>query len=87
MAETKAVVGLILNIIGFVGVGSLIGGRTKAGIWQVVLWILSLVLVFAGIFGAATGSAALALLTVLGYLLYLGDWIWALVTGIQMLKD
>ncbi len=86
MAETKAIVGLILNIIGFVGVGSLIGGRTKAGIWQIVLWVLSIVFIFGGVF-ATVISPAFLVLPLLGWLVYLAAWVWALVTGIQMLKD
>ena len=88
MAETKAIIGLIINIIGFVGVGSLIGGRTKAGIWQLVLLVLSWVLLFGGFIGAAaSGSPALFILSLLGWLLAIGNWIWGLVTGISMLHD
>ena len=85
MAEGKAIAGLIVNLF-FPGLGSLIGGRTKTGIWQLVLLVLSWVLVFGGVFLSLLGSV-LSLLIILGWVVSIGNWIWALVTGIQMLKE
>ena len=85
MAEGKAIAGLIVNLF-FPGIGSLIGGRTKTGIWQLVLLVLSWVLVFGGVFLSLLGSV-LSLLIILGWVVSIGNWIWALVTGIQMVKE
>ena len=85
MAEGKAIAGLIVNLF-FPGLGSLIGGRTKTGIWQLVLLVLSWVLVFGGVFLLLLDSV-LALLIILGWVVSIGNWIWALVTGIQMVKE
>jgi len=85
MAEGKAIAGLIVNLF-FPGLGSLIGGRTKTGIWQLVLLVLSWVLVFGGVFLSLLGSV-LSLLIILGWVVSIGNWIWALVTGIQMVKE
>lgn len=68
--QTLAIVGLILNIIGFIGVGTIVAGRTKTGIIQLVLAIVSIPLMF----------------IVVGFFLYAAMWIWALVTSIQLLK-
>jgi TM2 domain-containing membrane protein YozV len=62
----NAVLGLILNIF-FPGVGSLVVGKTSAGITQLIMFVLSIPLT----------------LFVIGIPLYLAAWIWALVTGIQ----
>ena len=85
MAEGKAIAGLIVNLF-LPGLGSLIGGRTKTGIWQLVLLVLSWVLVFGGVFLLLLDSV-LSLLIILGWVVSVGNWIWALVTGIQMLKE
>ena len=85
MAEGKAIAGLIVNLF-FPGIGSLIGGRTKTGIWQLVLLVLSWVLIIGGVFLSLLGSV-LSLLVILGWVVSVGNWIWALVTGIQMLKE
>ena len=62
----SAVLGLILNLF-FPGVGSLVVGKTTAGIIQLVMFVL---------------SVPLSLIAI-GIPLYLAAWIWALVTGIQ----
>jgi hypothetical protein len=66
-----AIAALILNIIIFPGLGTLIGGKTKTGIWQLVLAIISLPL----------------MLVIIGFPLFIGVWIWGLVTGIQLIKE
>lgn len=80
MASGRAITGLVLNIF-FPGVGSLIGGHAGAGIVQLILWILSIIIMTVGTFLAGLGGAAL------GYIVYLVAWIWALITGIQMVKS
>jgi hypothetical protein len=71
--KTIAIVGLVLNIIILPGLGTVIGGgeeRRKTGIIQLVLAIISYPLMF----------------VLIGFPLLLGVWIWALVTGLQMIK-
>jgi len=66
-------VGLILNILILPGLGTLIGGGQKyrtAGIWQLVVAIISIPLMF----------------ILVGFFTYAAMWIWALITGIQMVK-
>ncbi|MDO8740594.1 MAG: hypothetical protein Q7J54_03395 [Candidatus Woesearchaeota archaeon] len=70
--KTLAIVGLILNIVILPGLGTIIAGRTKTGVIQLVLYIIGIPLIFA--FG-------------LGLVLMVAMWIWALVTGIQILQQ
>lgn len=69
--QTMAIVALLLNILVLPGLGTLIAGRTKTGIWQIVLAVVSIPLFFVFV-GFLTGLAA---------------WIWGLVTGIQLVKE
>lgn len=78
MAEKKkkpsqgiAIAALLLNILVLPGLGSLIGGRTTAGIIQLVLFIIAIPLSF----------------ILIGIPLIIAMWIWALVTGIQLIKE
>lgn len=82
-SQNLAIICLLLNILILPGLGSLIGGRTKEGIWQ-------LVLVFGGI--ALGVSLILTLVGIpLGVLVLLGAplaaWIWGISTGIKLLQE
>ena len=70
-----AIVGLLLNILILPGLGSLIGGKTTAGVLQLVLSLIGLGLIFT-LIGAVVGIPLL-----------IAMWIWALVTGIQLIKE
>jgi TM2 domain-containing membrane protein YozV len=80
--KSIAIVALILNIV-IPGVGSLVGGKTKSGIWQLVLLFGS---VFIGIILTVTIIGA-----VIGIpLMIIGPtiaWIWALIDGIKLVID
>ena len=65
-----AIVALILNLI-LPGVGSLIGGKTKEGIWQLVLVIIGLPL----------------MLVLIGFPIILIAWIWGIVTGAKLIQE
>ena len=69
--QLRAIIGLIVNVLFLPGLGSIIGGRTSTGIIQLVLFLVSIPLMF----------------ILIGFPLALAMWIWALVTGIQMIKD
>ena len=66
-----AVVALILNILILPGLGSLIGGKIKAGVWQLVLAIVGAIL---SIF-------------LIGIPLLLAAWIWGIVTGVRLIQE
>lgn len=66
-----AIAALLLNILTIPGIGSLVGGRTSTGVIQLVLSIIAIPLMF----------------VLIGIPLYLGMWIWGIVTGVQILKE
>lgn len=68
--KALAIIGLIINILILPGLGSIIGGRIKAGIWQLVLFIIGIPLCF----------------VIIGIPLIIAVWIWGIVTGIQMVQ-
>ena len=72
-SRVRAIIGLLLNIFILPGLGSLIGGRYIAGIFQLVLIIISFILDLT-IIGLVIGIPLGAIV-----------WIWALVTGISMI--
>ncbi len=84
VSQTRAIVALILNILVLPGLGSLIGGRTGAGIWQLVLstlpWIVVLILAF-------TNPLLMMFSLSLAIPLSIAAWIWGLVTGIRLIKE
>lgn len=68
-----AVIGLILNVLFAPGLGSLIAGKTKTGIWQIILFFLGAIgmYFFYTIFG----------------IMILASWVWGLVTGIKLIQE
>lgn len=70
-SQGLAIAGLLLNIFIFPGVGSLIGGKQKTGLSQVILAAISLPL----------------MLILVGFITMLVAWIWGLITGIQMVQE
>jgi len=70
VAHPNAILAIILNIF-FPGVGTLVLGKTTAGIIQLVLWVVGFIfdLTVIGV--------------VLGLPMYAAAWIWALVVSIQ----
>ena len=70
-SEGLAIAGLILNILVLPGLGSIVGGETQTGIWQIVLFILSIPLMF----------------VLIGIPLAFGVWIWGLITGVRMIQE
>ena len=73
--KTLAIVGLILNIVILPGLGTIIAGRTKTGVIQLALYIFAILL-------------DLTLIgLIIGIPLGIAMWIWALITGIQILQQ
>lgn len=71
-----AIAGLVINILVLPGVGTaIIGGKTLNGILQLIFWIFGVILVMT-IIGA-----------IIGLPLMIAMWIWALVDGINMVKE
>ena len=69
--QAMAIVALVLNILVLPGLGSLIGGKTKAGIWQLVLVVVGIPLS----------------IVIIGIPMILAGWIWGIVTGVQLVQE
>lgn len=68
---TIPVIALILNILILPGLGSIVGGKTKEGIWQIILFVIGVLLSF----------------VLIGIPLLIAVWIWGIVTGIKLIKE
>lgn len=68
-----AATALILNVLIFPlpGIGSLIGGKIKAGIWQLALGIVG----------------SLLFVIWIGIPIWLVGWIWGIVTGVRLIQE
>jgi TM2 domain-containing membrane protein YozV len=66
-----AIAALLLNILVLPGLGTIIGGRTTQGVIQLVLFIIGIPLS----------------MVLIGIPLVIAMWIWALVSGIQIIKE
>ena len=78
-----AIVALIINIVLMPGLGSLIGGKTREGVWQLVLlWggIILGILLTITIIGAIIGIP----LIIIGPL---AAWVWGIVTGVEIVQE
>lgn len=68
--KSRAIAGLIVNLF-LPGLGSIIGGKKREGILQLVITLISIPLSF----------------ILIGFPLYIAMWIWALITSIQMVIE
>ncbi|MFH1331739.1 MAG: hypothetical protein ABIH63_00450 [archaeon] len=70
-----AIAGLIINIVLLPGLGSVIAGKTKTGLWQLLLIVLGIVFTLT-VIGAIIGVPLIFI-----------AWIWGIVTGVQVVKE
>lgn len=82
--EGVAIAAFILNILILPGSGSIIGGKIESGIMQLILSFLGVFLIIFGIF---TNTLSSLLFVAFGIVMILGMWIWALVEGIELIKE
>lgn len=71
VSQGLAIAALLINVLVLPGLGSIIGGKTNPGITQLVLFLIGIPLAF----------------VIVGIPLMIAMWIWALVTGIQIVKE
>jgi TM2 domain-containing membrane protein YozV len=69
-SKAIAIIGLLINVLLFPGLGTIIAGRTKQGVWQIVL----------------LGAGIILSLVYIGMALIVAAWIWGLVSSIQILQ-
>ncbi|MDP1695769.1 MAG: hypothetical protein Q8L29_02570 [archaeon] len=76
ISQGLAIVALLLNIlIPPFGLGSLIAGKIKSGIYQIVLTIVGFI------------SFLTDILAIIGAPMMIVAWVWALITGINIVKE
>ncbi len=85
ISQGLAIASLLINIFLVPGLGTIIGGRWKTGLAQIILFVLSSTLIFAGVI-LSTILIGIPIL-IAGGILYLGAWVWAIVSGIQLIKE
>ena len=67
----RAIAGCLINVMLFPGLGSIIGGRTSTGVIQIILGIVGWITVW----------------FLIGLPILIVVWIWALITGIDMVQE
>lgn len=70
-SQAIAIVALILNLVILPGLGSLIGGKTKEGIWQLVLFLVGIPLI----------------IILIGIPMMIAAWVWGIVTGVKLIQE
>ena len=65
-----AIFALIVNVL-LPGVGSLIAGKTKTGLYQLIMFIVSIPL----------------MIFFVGFIIFFAVWIWGIVTGARLVND
>ena len=68
--QTRAVIGIVLNLIIMPGLGTIVGGDTRTGLWQIFLVIV----------GAVTAA------WLVGFILIFAAWVWAIVSSVEQLQ-
>lgn len=69
--KTIAILALLLNTVILPGLGTIIAGKTKTGVWQIVLFIIGAFLSF----------------ILIGIPIVIAVWIWGIVSSITILKE
>jgi len=84
-----AIAALLLNFMLFPGIGSLIGGKIRDGIWQICLYIGGCIVLAIGIvFTVLILTMFIGIpLMVIGGIAMLVGWVWGIVTGIQLIQE
>lgn len=81
MNKNNSKLGFFLNLIGLVGIGSYLGGRTQEGIQQMIVLVFGWLLLFIGSFFVNV------YLIVIGFAFLFVNWIWGLIVGVRMVKN
>ncbi len=83
-----AVIALLLNVLLIPGLGTILGGRMKHGLFQLlVLWLGGIVVTFIGFFMAMASPMAGIVVAMLGSLMVLAGWVWAIISGVLIVRD
>ncbi|MEW6025846.1 MAG: zinc-ribbon domain-containing protein [Planctomycetota bacterium] len=78
-AKGMTVVGLLLNMFIWPGVGTIIGGNLVRGIIQMICWVIGWIVAFAVIFSGAHWAGSVMLFPIF-------VWIWVVVSSIIQIQ-
>ncbi len=82
-----AIVALLINVF-IPGLGTIIGGKLKNGLFQLLLlWLGGIMLAFVGFALAAASPIAGLVITMLGSLMVLTGWVWAIISGVFLIRN
>ena len=79
-----AIVGLYVNLFVMPGLGTLIAGKIKIGIFQLSFYIIAVAIALFGVFGGKGGVNIK--LWLLGIFLSFAIWLWSIFTAIGLLR-
>ncbi len=83
-----AVIALLINILLMPGLGTIIGGRMKHGLVQLLLlWLGGIIVTFLGFFLIMASPLMGLLVAMLGSLMVLAGWVWAIISGVLIIRD
>ncbi len=84
--KSKTLAAILAFFLGFYGVHSFYMGNSKKGLIQLILGLGGLILLYAGVIGAASsGTASIGILAIIGYIAALAAGIWALIDFVRIL--
>ncbi len=83
-----AVVALLINILLLPGLGTIIGGKIKHGLVQLLLlYFGGIILAFLGFFLVIFSPILGMIIAMLGSLMALSGWVWAIISGVFLIKE
>ncbi len=84
-----AIIALFVNLFipVIAGLGTIIGGRIKHGIIQLLVIWLGVLVTFIGFFVAVASPMTGVLVAMLGSLMVLAGWVWAIISGVLIVRE
>lgn len=79
--QSMSILALILNIVILPGLGSIVGGKTVNGVWQIILYLSGLLIGLCLLFNSFSSLGIFFLIV-----LPLTGWVWGIVTGISLVR-
>ncbi len=83
--DWKHVLALVLNLFIWPGTGTLVLGKSKLGLLQMLAYLISAILVLSGGFGIS--ESIVTILGLVGVLSFLASWTWSAYTVIAELHS
>lgn len=83
-----AIIALLINVFIIPGLGTIIGGKLKHGLFQLfLLWLGGIILAFFGFALAVASPIAGLVIAMLGSLMVLTGWVWSIISGVFLVRD